>query len=102
MSNWHFFWCNIAAPDFTFRGIPFEEASRKFSATSKSVEVVDPIYGSKRTAFVHRLVEEGQSYELVHEEWTPGVYVAFANDVTLPLCAPRFRWDPQAKWVRVD
>jgi hypothetical protein len=102
MSQSKFFWCSFATDDFTVCGVSFEKEAFKFNLTNQVVDVVDPIYGTRDVAPVYRLQKEGQSFEVAHKEWTPGVYLAFADDATLPFCAPRFRCDPQAKWVRVD
>jgi hypothetical protein len=102
MSDWKFFWCSLAADDFTVCGVPFEKEAFRFSLTNLAVDVVDPIYGTSGVVPVYRLQQEGQSFEVAHKEWTPGVYLAFANEATLLLCTPKFRWDPVAKWVRLD
>lgn len=102
MNTWTCFWCSLAADDFTVCGVPFEKEAFKFILTNLAVHVVDPIYGKRGIAPVYRLQQEGQSFEVVHTEWTPGVYLAFANEATLSLCTPKFRWDPKAKWVRID
>jgi hypothetical protein len=94
MSQWKFFWCSLAADDFTVCGVPFEKDAFKFSLTSLAVDVVDPIYGKRDVAPVYHLQQEDESFEVAHKEWTPGVYLAFANVATLLLCRPKFRWDP--------
>jgi hypothetical protein len=102
MSNWKFFWCSLLADDFTVSGISFVNEAFRFSLTGKSVEAVDPIYGGTQVTPVYRLEYEGHSFEVAHMEWTPGVYLAFADEATLPFCTPKYRWDPVSKWVRVD
>ena len=103
MSNWHFFWCDIAAPDFTVSGVSFEQANfKKFEKTGLWADVVDPIYGQKQRIPVYRLKQENSSYRVAYTEWTACVYVAFADDETLPHCSPRFRWDPAQRWIRID
>jgi len=106
MSNWNFFWCNIASDDFSVAGEPFnvEKAGiSKFKATRQYVEVVDPIYGKLSPWYeVYLLEHDGLTLRVAYREHTPGVYVAFADDETLPFCTPRFRWDPEQKWVRTD
>jgi len=101
MSAWHFFWCSLAADDFTVCGYSFEKEKR-FLLTNEIAEVVDPIHSGTQQAAIYSLENGGTIYRVAHKEWTPGVYLAFAESKTLPVCAPKFRWDPAHKWVRID
>ena len=102
MSSWTFFWCNLASDDFSVCGISFEKENFKFWSTSELVSVVDPIYGTTSQINVYRMEHNRHLYHVAYEEHTPDVYVAFADDETLPFCTPRFRWDQERKWVRTD
>jgi hypothetical protein len=108
MAAWNFFWCSIPSSDwrsmasdsFRVAGETFDESVR-FKSTSQSAEVIDPIYGTTHQYPVYALVHKGLTLKVAYQEHTPGVYLAFADDDTLPFCFPRFRWDREAKWVRV-
>jgi hypothetical protein len=101
MTRWNFFWCSIPADDFTVAGESFFK-SVKLWKTTEMAEVVDPIYGKTFPFPVYVLKHGDLTLKVACKEHTPSVYVAFADDETLPLRTPKFRWDREAKWIRID
>jgi len=102
-SDWHFFWCSLAAPNFYVAGVPFEESVfKRFCNTNQFASVIDPIYGCASEYPIYALEEGGRAFEIAYAEHTPGVYLAYATADTLPFCTPRFKWDSTKSWIRVD
>ena len=111
MSDWQFFWCSLAAPDFSVAGVPFQEnIFKRFRDTKQSADVFDPMYGEPYKYRIYALDDETRAYEIAysahppgaHTPGTPGAYFAFARPDTLPFCTPRFKWDPEKFWFRLD
>jgi hypothetical protein len=104
MNNWTFFWCSLASPDFTVAGISFElEVFKLFKDTKEIVDVKLPIQDTPYKCRVYAIFVFNRMLKVAYGECTPGVYVAYADEITLPFCTPQFNWSKdQKKWVKVE
>jgi hypothetical protein len=103
VSKWTFFWCNLAAADFQVAGYSFrEEVFKRFVDSKETIDVSKPIDGKEWKCRVYSYEADDQKFRIGYGEVSPGVYLAYADDATLPYCSPQFRWSEDKCWKKCN
>lgn len=103
MTKWTFFWCSLATADFTVNGISFHaEVFKGFQDINENADVTDPVYGTVYKCRIYSYSKGEQIWRVAYGEYSPGAYFAYADDTALPFCTPRYKWDNNEKWIRID